>query len=72
MSGCNCSSCGCAHEKGETMYLYRNKKGVNMFTGFIQKGENIIWIGKNEKSMRPIITEADRLFFLKEMKQYDR
>lgn len=46
MSGCNCSSCGCAHEKGEMMYLYRNKKGVNMFTGFIQKNNDIIWIGK--------------------------
>ena len=74
MSGCNCSSCGCAHEKGEVMYMYRNKKGKNVFTGFVQsgKGDKIIWIGKDEKSMRPIRTQEDYAFFMNEMKQYDR
>jgi hypothetical protein len=54
------------------MYLYRYKKGVNTFTGFVQKGDNIIWVGKDEKSIHPIQTETDRLFFLNEMKQYDK
>ena len=72
MSGCNCSKCGAAHEKDEMMYMYRNKRGRSMFTGFVQKGENIIWIGKDEKSLHPIQTETDRMFFLNEMKQYDR
>lgn len=70
---CNCSDCGATNGKGEIMYMYRNKKGKNTFTGFVQngKGDKIIWIGKDEKSMRPILTEADRVFFLNEMKQYD-
>ena len=72
MSGCNCSKCGAAHEKDEMMYMYRNKRGRSMFTGFVQKGENIIWIGKDEKSLHPILTETDRMFFLNEMKQYDK
>ena len=67
---CKCGKCG---GEDEQMYMYRNKRGKAAFTGFVQnKAGDITWIGKNEKSFRPIKTEADSQFFLDEMKQYDR
>jgi hypothetical protein len=47
-------------------------KGVSVFTGFITKDKNIIWVGKDEKQHRPIKMEDDRAFFMKEMSQYDK
>ena len=69
MSQCKYAGCGTDDGYG---YMYRDKKGVSTFTGFIQtKCGDIIWIGKDEKHFRRIVTEEDCQFFLKEMKQYD-
>ena len=52
--------------------MYRKKNGVDVFTGFsLFPGGTIVWVGKDEKLHRPIVTEADQAFFLREMKQYD-
>ncbi len=65
-------SCKCG-QRDDQMFLYRDKMGKSVFTGFVQnKNGNITWIGKNEKSFRPILSDEDCVFFMNEMKQYDR
>jgi hypothetical protein len=65
--------CSCCQSTTNSMsYMYRNLKGQSVFTGFVQQGTNIIWVGKDEKSQRPILTDEDRQFFMTEMRQYDR
>lgn len=64
---CNC----CQSATGGMSYMYRDLKGQSVFTGFVQQGSNIVWIGKDEKSRRPIMTEEDRQFFMAQMSQYD-
>ena len=64
-------SCQCGDPKCDEFYLYRDLRGVSTFTGFVQRGESIIWIGKDEKSYRPIINDHDRAFFMTQMRQYD-
>ena len=70
MSSCKCSDCGGA--TGGMSYMYRNLKGVSTFTGFVSKaGVGIVWVGKDEKERRPIVSDEDRQFFMQQMKQYD-
>jgi len=72
MSSCSC--CNSNNNPSEEQYLYRKLKGVSKFTGFIKKHDQIIWIGKDEKSHRIIdqTNEKDCQFFLTRMRQYDR
>ena len=71
---CNCADCG---KESDFNYMYREKKGKSVFTGFIQKDndmEQIYWIGKDEKLPQKHIdihNQEDRNFFMNEMKQYD-
>jgi hypothetical protein len=55
-------------------YMYRNKNGVSVFTGFVMANDKIIWIGKNERYNRPIDVDnqSDVDFFMENMKQYDK
>ena len=67
-SQCSC----CCGDKSQQQFMYRKKNGVDVFTGFsLFPGGTIVWVGKDEKLHRPIVTEADQAFFLREMKQYD-
>ncbi len=67
------NKCQCCNKNDESFYMYRTKRGKPVFTGFVQKkDESIVWIGKNEKKKhRPIESEEDRVFFIREMRQYD-
>ena len=72
---CHCSDCGKKDNSSEFGFLYRDLKGNSVFTGFIQSyanASNIIWIGKDEKSHQPIVSQEDMQFFMTEMSQYDR
>lgn len=74
MSACQCSTCShSSSSRDEEFYMYREKKGKSVFTGFIRKGDEIYWVGKDELSMRHINTKnpEDINFFMAEMKQYD-
>ena len=71
MSHKNCTCRDCGSDASEMSYMYRNLKGKSVFTGFVTKNKMIIWVGKNEAGMRPIVSEEDRQFFLSEMRQYD-
>lgn len=59
------------------MYMYREKRGVSTFTGFVKRGAAIYYVGKNtrgpQKRGRLIRTDVqeDVDFFMKEMSQYD-
>ena len=69
---CNCAQCNkTLNDSNEQLYMYRNRKGKSVFTGFVQQNGNIIWIGKQENEYRPIVKDDDRQFFLKKMRQYD-
>jgi hypothetical protein len=63
------------------MYMYRNKNGKSVFTGFIRDGNEadddlgVVWIGKDERAPRRRIRRDDPAsveFFLSEMKSYDK
>ena len=74
---CKCKDCGKSTKEGEYNYMYREKEGVSVFTGFIQKNgdyEQIYWVGKDEKTPPQHINTknpGDIGFFMKEMRQYD-
>ena len=72
-SSCKCKDCGFNSSSNDLVYLYRNLKGVSTFTGFGRRGEEIIWLGKDEKQFRKIDTtkQEDINFFMGHMKQYD-
>ena len=66
---CTCAQCGSGTD--DMTYMYRNLNGKSVFTGFVNKGHMIIWVGKDENVIRPILSQADQQFFLSEMRQYD-
>ena len=56
MSACQCSTCShSSSSRDEEFYMYREKKGKSVFTGIIRKGDEIYWVGKDERSMRTSI-----------------
>ncbi len=58
-------------EVPDVQYMYRELKGVMTFSGFTTTPGRITWIGKNEDQCRPIRSQEDVDFFMKEMSQYD-
>jgi hypothetical protein len=74
-----CKDCNCEQKEGEFAYMYREKSGVSVFTGFIQKDgdyKQIYWIGKDHTFVNSplhinVENQAHINFFMKEMKQYD-
>lgn len=73
---CNCSNCGSSACDGDVLFMYRNKNGVSVFTGFVQNknGDEIVWIGKDEKQNMPLdLNNQNHInFFMKQMQQYDK
>lgn len=72
---CGCPNCGrsSAGSRG-TSYMYREKRGKSVFTGFVQRNNKIYWVGKNEKTPLKLINpsvQSDADFFMRQMSQYD-
>lgn len=67
---CNHVKCAC-----EAAYMYRQLRGKSVFTGFVQKGGVIFWVGKDEKTKPPRrideTNEEDCAFFLTAMSIYE-
>ena len=71
-----CPDCG-NNIESEFGYLYRQKKGESVFTGFVLKdndADKTYWIGKDEKT-KPrhinFMNIKDCQFYMKQMRQYD-
>jgi hypothetical protein len=69
---CDCANCG---NSDDVLYMYREKNGKTVFTGFVQNksGDRFVWIGKDENEMflLDMKNQSHIDFFMKEMKQYD-
>ena len=65
----------CAYIKDHYMFMYRKRRGKLVFTGFVRLGENILWVGRDERLSQPRFIDKmvpeDAGFFMKRMKRYD-